>query len=150
LKTLIVDCRLKTSVVVSGGNSKKPTPENAALVRSAEEFKERTKQFALRIIRLVDTLPATASASHIGGQLLRAGTSVGSNYRAACRARSPAEFCAKLGIVEEEADETIYWIELLIEASLVQGQLLGDLIQVANEILAMVIASISTARRRKA
>src|SRR5438876_3972364 len=119
------------------------------MVRSAEEFKKRTKQFALRIIRLADRLPKTTAGRHIGGQRLRAGTSVGSNYRAACRGRSPAEFCAKLGIVEEEADESIYWMELLIEGALVQEHLLSSLLKEANEILAMVVASITTARRRK-
>src|SRR5262245_35192864 len=116
------------------------------MVRSAEEFKYRTKQFALRIIRLADSLPKTTAGRHVGGQLLRSGTSVGSNYRAACRARSPAEFCAKLGVVEEEADESIYWMELLIEGELVKEQLLRSLLNEANEILAMVIASITTAR----
>jgi len=119
------------------------------MVRSADEFKKRTKQFALRIIRLADSLPKTSAGRHIGGQLLRAGTSVGANYRAACRARSPAEFCAKLGIVEEEADESIYWMELLIEGELVREHLLRNLLKEANEILSMVIASINTARKRK-
>jgi four helix bundle protein len=119
------------------------------MVRSAEEFKKRTKQFALRVMRLADSLPKTASGRHIGGQLLRSGTSVGSNYRAACRARSPAEFCAKLGIVEEESDESIYWMELLVEGGLIQEKRLSSLLQEANEILSMVIASIVTARRRK-
>src|SRR5438876_694738 len=119
------------------------------MVRSAEEFKKRTKQFALRTIRLVDSLPRTTAGRHIGGQLLRSGTSVGSNYRAACRARSSAEFCAKLGIVEEEADESVYWMELLIEGELMKEHLLSSLLREENEILAMVIASITTARRRK-
>jgi four helix bundle protein len=119
------------------------------MVRSADEFKKRTRQFALRIIRLVDGLPSTTAGRHIGGQLLRAGTSVGSNYRAACRGRSPAEFCAKLGIVEEEADESVYWMELLIDAGLIREQLLSSLLKEANELVAMVVASITTARRRK-
>jgi four helix bundle protein len=119
------------------------------MTQSAEEFKKRTKHFALRIIRLVDSLPKTTAGRHIGGQLLRAGTSVGSNYRAACRARSSAEFCAKLGIVEEEADESIYWMELLVEAKLVREHLLSSLMKETGEILAMVVASITTARRRK-
>jgi four helix bundle protein len=120
-----------------------------AVVRSAEDFKKRTKKFALRIIRLADGLPKSTGGRHIGGQLLRAGTSVGSNYRAACRARSPNEFCAKLGIVEEEADECIYWMELLIEGDLVKEHLLSSLLKEANEIPAKVVASITTARRRK-
>jgi four helix bundle protein len=81
--------------------------------------------------------------------LLRCGTSVGANYRAACRARSPAEFCSKLGIVEEEADESIYWIELLIEAEIVRQELLQDLLQETNEILSMVVASIKTAKSNR-
>lgn len=119
------------------------------MVRSADEFKKRTKKFALRVIRLVDCLPKSTAARAIGNQLLRCGTSVGANYRAACRARSPAEFRAKLGIVEEEADESVYWMELLIEAKLVKQSLLKDLLTKANEIVAMVVASISTARREK-
>lgn len=119
------------------------------MTRSAEDFKNRTRQFALRIIRLTDSLPSSRSANQIGGQLLRSGTSVGANYRAACRARSPAEFCAKMGIVEEEAEESIYWMELLIEAEMVQEHLLSGLLKEANEILAMVVASITTARRIK-
>ena len=87
-----------------------------------EEFKLRTKQFALRIMRLVDSLPKTRTAFQVGGQLLRAGTSVGANYRAACRGRSTAEFCSKLGIVEEEADESVYWLELIADAKLVRPE----------------------------
>ena len=116
---------------------------------SAEEFKRRTKQFALRMIRLGETLPNSRSADVLGKQLLRSGTSVGANYRAACRARSHAEFCAKLGIVEEEADESMYWMELLIEANLVRADLLQDLLREANEITAIVVASLKTARPRK-
>ena len=82
-----------------------------------------TRDFALRVIRLVDSLPQKQTAKTIGHQLLRCGTSVGANYRAACRARSPAEFRAKLGIVEEEADESIYWMELLVEASSAKHEL---------------------------
>jgi four helix bundle protein len=116
---------------------------------SQEEFKERTKKFALRVIRLVNSLPSNRAADKIGGQLLRAGTSVGANYRAACRGRSTNEFCAKLGIVEEEADESVYWMELLVDGKLVKPNLLEDLMQEANEILAMVVASIRTARRKQ-
>ena len=83
-----------------------------------EELLKRTKQFALRVIRLVDALPNTLAGRKIGDQLLRAGTSVGANYRAACRGRSKAEFIAKIGIVEEEADESAYWMELIMEAEL--------------------------------
>ncbi|MEQ8847163.1 four helix bundle protein [Botrimarina sp.] len=85
----------------------------------AEEMKRRTKQFGLRVYRLVESLDARGSSHVLGKQLLRCGTSVGANYHAACRTRSPAEFRAKLGIVEEECDEAIYWIELLTETGLV-------------------------------
>jgi four helix bundle protein len=99
---------------------------------NAQEFKRRTQQFALRIIRVVTALPNTMVATEIGRQLLRAGMSVGANYRAACRARSGNEFIAKMGIVEEECDETIYWMELLILAELVPAQKLKDLLQEAE------------------
>ena len=119
------------------------------MVASPEDSKKRTKQFALRIIRLVDSLPERSSTRMIGNQLLRSGTSVGANYRAACRARSPAEFCSKMGIVEEEADESAYWMELLIEGELVREDLLVSLLQESNEIVAMVVASIVTAKQNK-
>ena len=101
--------------------------------RAAEDLKTRTKEFALRVIRVVDSLPRKRSADIVGGQLLRAGTSVGANYRASCRARSPAEFRAKLGIVEEEADESVYWLEFLSESGLVAESKLRNLLQEANE-----------------
>jgi len=115
----------------------------------ADEFKRRTQAFALRVIRLVDSLPRSRTADVFGRQLLRCGTSVGANYRAACRARSQADFIAKMGIVEEECDETIYWMELLIEADIVEAQRLSDLMSEAHEILSMVVVSIKTARTRK-
>jgi len=111
-------------------------------------LKERTKIFALEIIKLVESLPKGRTADVIGRQLLDAGTSVGANYRAACRARSPADFISKMGIVEEEADETIYWMELLIEAKLVQENDISHLLREANQILAMTVSSIKTARRK--
>jgi len=111
-----------------------------------EEMKQRTKEFALRVIRLVDALSKRPSAGVIGRQLLRAGTSVGANYRAACRARSQAEFIAKMGIVEEEVDEALYWMELLTEAGLMPKAKLSPLMKEAKELLAIAIASINTAR----
>jgi four helix bundle protein len=114
---------------------------------SREQLRPRTYQFALRIIRLVDSLPHSRSADHIGGQLLRCGTSVGANYRAACRARSAAEFRAKLGIVEEESDESVFWLEVLGDSKLMKKELLLDLLKEANEITAMVVASIKSSRR---
>jgi four helix bundle protein len=110
------------------------------------DLKVRTKEFAVRVIRLADALPHRRSCDVIVKQLLRSATSVGANYRAACRARSTAEFCSKLGIVEEEADESVYWLETLVAAELVRPELLADLIAEANEILAMVVASIKTAK----
>jgi four helix bundle protein len=114
----------------------------------APDLRVRTKAFALRVIRLVEALPRQATSDVIGRQLLRCGTSVGANHRAACRGRSTSEFCAKLGIVEEEADEAIYWMELLIEAGLVKQERMKEIVTEANEILAMVVASIRTARRK--
>src|SRR5262245_23242161 len=86
-----------------------------------EQLITRTKQFALRVIKLVDSLPQKRAATVIGNQLLRSGTSVGANYRAARRARSTADFCSKMGIVEEEADESEFWMELLIDAGIIKG-----------------------------
>ena len=111
-----------------------------------EEMKQRTKKFALRVIGHVEARPKDHAANVIGRQLLRAGTSVGSHYRAACRARSQAEFIAKLGLGEEEADESIYWMELLIAAGTMKRQRTADLMNEANEILSMVVTSINTAR----
>jgi four helix bundle protein len=111
-------------------------------------LKERTKRFALDVIKLVESLPKGRTADVIGRQLLNAGTSVGANYRAACRARSSADFISKMGIVEEETDETVYWMELLIEAKLVQQNDTSNLLHEANQILAMTVSSIKTARRK--
>ena len=113
------------------------------------DLRVRTKEFAQRIMRLVDSLPARRSCEVIGKQLLRSATSVGANYRSACRARSTAEFVAKLGIVEEEADESEYWMELLMDGEIVKREILGDLHTEAGEIVAMVVASIKTARNSR-
>ena len=112
-----------------------------------QEFKRRTKQLAIRIVRLVAALPDTVPAQVIGKQLLRCGTSIGCNYRAACRGRSKADVIAKLGIVEEEADETMYWLELLMEAEIFPKRKLEPLLKETEEILAMTVASIKTLRR---
>jgi len=106
----------------------------------AEELKQRTKQFALRTLKLVAALPNNIQGRAVGGQLVRAGTSVGANYRAACRGRSKAEFIAKLGIVEEEADESAFWLELIIEGSLLKRRVVEPLLNEANE-LARIMAS---------
>lgn len=112
-----------------------------------QQFQDRTKQLALRIIRLVEALPSSQVARVIGHQLLRSGTSVGANYRAACRAKSRADIINKLKIVEEEADETLYWLELLIEAGLMNEARLSGLMSETNEIIAMTVASIKTLRK---
>jgi four helix bundle protein len=112
------------------------------------EFKERTRRLGLRVVRLVESLPPNRTADILGRQLLRSGTSIGANYRAACRGRSRKDVIAKLGIVEEEADETVYWLEMLVDAEIVPGPRLGDLIAEVNEIVAMTVASIKTLRNR--
>src|SRR3989442_6363320 len=114
----------------------------------ANEMKSRTRAFALRAIRLVGALPRTPAADVIGKQLLRCATSVGANYRAACRGRSPSEFVAKMGIVEEEADESIYWLELLADSGIVPRAKLGDLMGEADQLVRIIVASIRTARSR--
>jgi four helix bundle protein len=111
-------------------------------------FKRRTKQLALRVIELVAELPNGKAADVLGRQVLRSGTSVGANYRAACRARSTADLISKLGIVEEEADETGYWLELLSDSSLAAAPRIEPLLRESDEILAMTVASIKTLRSR--
>jgi four helix bundle protein len=105
------------------------------------ELKIRTKQFGLRVIKLISKLPDTLVGRAIGRQLIRSGTSVGANYRAACRGRSKAEFISKLGIVEEEADESAYWLEIIIEAGLMKPKRVEPLLQEANELVAIMTAS---------
>jgi four helix bundle protein len=114
-----------------------------------EEMKSRTKQFALRIIKLVQSLPPNLVADVIGKQLLRSGTSVGANYRAVCRAKSTPDFINKLSIVEEEADESIYWMELLVEGNIVKANLLENLMEETNQILSIVVSSIKTSKEKR-
>jgi len=111
-------------------------------------FKDRTKQMGLRVVRVVQSLPRDDVARTIGSQLLRSGTSVGANYRAACRGRSPADVVAKLKIVEEEADEAMYWLELLIDTKIVSARRLTPLLAEINEIVSMTVASIKTIRAK--
>jgi four helix bundle protein len=111
-----------------------------------KDLKKRTRQFALRVIRLCESLPAGRTADVIAKQLIRCGTSVGANYRAATRAKSPADFISKMGIVEEECDECIYWMELLIESGIIEERPLNDLMDEAHQLLGITIASIKTAR----
>ena len=111
-----------------------------------ETFKRRTKRLALDIIKLVEVLPRTRTADIIGRQLLRSGTSVAANYRAACRGKSKADVISKLGIVEEEADETSCWIELLIESGILSAGQVSSLLNETNEIVAITVSSIRTLR----
>ena len=111
--------------------------ENRRIELDEKEFKSRTKKLALSVIAFVEQLPHSRTCDVLGRQLLRSGTSVGANYRAACRGRSAADVIAKLGIVEEEADETGYWLELLLEAKLVAQSPTKDLLNETNEIVAI-------------
>jgi|EP01031_Cornospumella_fuschlensis_P008697 four helix bundle protein len=114
-----------------------------------EAFKARTKAYALRVIKVVDALPRDTVAKTLGHQLLRSGTSVAANYRSSVRAKSAADFVAKMGIVEEECDESLLWMELLIESGRMPSKRLASLMQEGGEILAITVASIKTARRGK-
>ena len=114
---------------------------------NAEDLKKRTKAFALRILRLASALPDTIEGRVIKGQLVRAGTSVGANYRAACRARSRAEFVAKLGVVEEESDESAFWLELIIEGKFLTQSVVEPLLQEANELVKIMARSRMSASR---
>lgn len=110
-------------------------------------LKDRTKKFALRIIKLVGVLPQTLEGRTVANQLIRCGTSVAANYRAACRARSKAEFIAKMGIVEEESDECMFWLEIVIESNLLKKELVLPLYNEANELVAITVASKKTTRK---
>jgi four helix bundle protein len=116
---------------------------------SEADLKKRTKAFALRILKLVDALPKTTAGRALASQIVRSGTSVAANYRAACRAKSPADFISKMGNVEEEADETQLWLELLEESGLVSPAKLTAIKQEADELTAITVASIKTARRNR-
>ena len=115
---------------------------------SERDLKDRTKAFALRIFRLVDALPNTAAGRAVANQLVRTGTSVGANYRAACRGRSKAEFTAKLGIVAEEADECCYWLELIMDGDLLTRDKIDPLLKEADELTAIFTRSIQTAQQQ--
>jgi four helix bundle protein len=123
---------------------RKPDKEGGSI----RDFRERTFRFGIRCVRLVESLPKSISAQTIGRQLLRAGTSVGANYRAAVRGRSRADFVSRMGIVEEECDEALYWIDVLLELGLVTGTRVQQLRAGANEIIAITVSSIKTARNR--
>ena len=112
-----------------------------------DNLKHRTKQFGLRVIRLVERLPSKPAAKVLGHQLLRSATSVGANYRAACRARSAAEFRSRMAVVEEEADESAHWLEILSDGGLIKPPLIAELLGEAGELTAIAVASIKTSRR---
>lgn len=138
--------RISVTAAGSGDSSTIPIDEKGM---ESDELKKRTRAFALRIIRLAESLPDTSTARIIRNQMLRCGSSVGANYRAACRAKSKPDFISKMGIVEEEADETVYWMELLIDAEIMKPSRIADLIDEANQITRIVVASINTARGYK-
>jgi four helix bundle protein len=114
--------------------------------RDSEALKLRTKKFAMRVLTLYRALPRTQEARILGAQLLRSSTSIGANYRAACRGRSRAEFVAKLGIVLEEADETVFWLELIQEAAIFPEEKMRSLCNEANELVSIFVSSIRTAK----
>lgn len=115
-----------------------------------ETLKDRTKRFALRIVKLVGVLPKTTAGRTIGNQLIRSGMSVASNYRAALRSRSRIEFIAKIGIVIEEADESVFWLEMIVEAALIKKELVASLLQENKEILAIMVSTkMSTLKNSK-
>jgi four helix bundle protein len=114
--------------------------------RKREEMKRRTKEFAKTIVGLCRKLPRTREGSLIGGQLFRAGTSVGANYRAVCRARSRADFIAKLGIVLEEADESLYWLEIIQECQVLPHNVVAPMMKEADELVAIFVSSLNTAK----
>jgi four helix bundle protein len=114
--------------------------------RNSEALKLRTKDFALRVLRLYRSLPKSQEARILGTQLLRSSTSIGANYRAACRGRSRAEFIAKIGIVLEEADEAVFWLELFQEGNIFPAEKLCDLVSETNELVAIFVTSLRTAK----
>src|SRR5436190_16620781 len=115
----------------------------------AKELQERTKKFAIRIIRAFSRLPKSEQARVLGRQFLRSGTSVAANYRAACRARSRADFTSKISIVVEEADETLFWLELVTEAKLVQPKIVELLVTECDELVKIFSASLATAKANR-
>ncbi len=115
-------------------------------LEKATQLKRRTKSFAIRIINLFRSLPRSPDAQTLGKQLLRSGTSVGANYRAVCRARSQAEFVARIGIVVEEADESVFWLELLGETGVINPVRTKDLLKEANELVKIFGASLRTSK----
>ncbi len=121
-----------------------PIVESEKVVHTAD-LKAQTKQFALRVMKMVDALPRTIQGRAIAKQIIRSATSVAANYRAACRARSRAEFIAKIGIVEEEADESCFWLELIIDSGLLNEDRIRPLLSEAGELVAIMAASSKSA-----
>lgn len=113
-----------------------------------DKMRRRTKAFALEVLKLADSLPRGRSSEIAGRQLVRCSTSVGANYRAACRARSRADFISKLGIVLEEADESLYWLEILSESGICSSAMVPALMAEAKELVAIISASLTTARSK--
>jgi four helix bundle protein len=114
-----------------------------------EDLKQRTRQFALRVIKLVEALPTSVTSEVLGKQVLRSATSVAANYRAACRGRSKAEFIAKVGIALEECDESQLWLELIVDSGLMPGSRVAKLLKEADELTAIFVASLRTARGQR-
>jgi four helix bundle protein len=121
--------------------------ESFGEVMSNENLKLRTKKFGLDVISLLEMLPRDRTCDVLGKQLLRSATSVGANYRSACRAKSSADFISKMGNVEEEADESGFWMEMLFDSKKVRADQIKPLLQKANELVAIVVASINTTRK---
>ena len=115
----------------------------------SKDLKDRTKRFAVMVIRTVEKLPRTIASEVIVRQLVRASTSIGANYRAACRARSPAEFIAKLQIALEESDEAMYWMELMLDLEMLESGMLKNAIKEANELTAIFVSALKTSRREQ-
>jgi four helix bundle protein len=120
-----------------------------ATLCNSDVLKERTKRFALQVIRLCRTMPRSSDSIVITRQLLRSATSVGANYRAVCRARSTADFVSKLGVVLEEADETLFWLELLVDSGVAKADAAALLLREANELVSIFVASLRTAKGLK-
>jgi four helix bundle protein len=115
----------------------------------ARQLQDRTKAFAVRIVKAFSELPKHEAARVIGRQFLRSGTSLAANYRAACRARSAADFISKISVVTEEADETLFWLELLVKAELIKANLVEPLMKECQELLKIFSASLATAKRNR-
>lgn len=114
-----------------------------------EDLKRRTKDYALRIIKLVSSLPKTREGRIIGDQLLKSGTSTAANYRAACRSRSKAEFIAKLGTVIEESDESLFWLEIIVESGMIKKELVEQLLKETDEIISIMVSTRKSSIKNK-